>query len=162
MLFRSEDAKLYELYDPARKVYLQNWSIGDAAMTMQNPYWVNYRNLRENKKDRYMLSASLNYKILDWLTVSGRVSLDNANNDYTEKFYASTNTQLTEGSSRGLYGITKTSDKQLYADFLVSINKNFGEDWNLSANIGGSFTDVRSDLMTVRGGIADGYALSDR
>lgn len=151
-----EDAKLYELYDPARKVYLQNWSIGDAAMTMQNPYWVNYRNLRENKKDRYMLSASLNYKILDWLTVSGRVSLDNANNDYTEKFYASTNTQLTEGSSRGLYGITKTSDKQLYADFLVSINKNFGEDWNLSANIGGSFTDVRSDLMTVRGGIADG------
>ena len=130
-----------------RHVKFQNWSIGDAAMTMQNPYWVNYRNLRENKKDRYMLSASLNYKILDWLTVSGRVSLDNANNDYTEKFYASTNTQLTEGSSRGLYGITKTSDKQLYADFLVSINKNFGEDWNLSANIGGSFTVVLSELM---------------
>ena len=63
-------------------------------MTMQNPYWVNYRNLRENKKDRYMLGASLNYQILDWLNVSGRVRLDNSNNDYTEKAYASTNTQL--------------------------------------------------------------------
>ena len=98
-------------------------------MVMQNPYWINYRNLRQNKKDRYMLNAGLSYKILDWLTVSGRVRLDNSNNDYTEKFYASTNTQLTESSSRGLYGITKTQDKQLYADFLVSINKYFGEDW---------------------------------
>ena len=55
-----------------------------------------------------MLNACLSYKILDWLTVSGRVRLDNSNNEYTEKFYASTNTQLTESSSRGLYGITKT------------------------------------------------------
>jgi len=89
---------------------------------MQNPYWVNYRNLRENKKDRYMLNANLSYQILDWLSVSGRVRLDNSNNDYTEKFYASTNTQLTEKSSRGLYGITRTNDKQLYADFLVNVN----------------------------------------
>ncbi|EJW97726.1 TonB-dependent receptor [gut metagenome] len=150
------DAEMYEVYDPARKIYVQNWAPGDGGMTMQNPYWINYRNLRENSKDRYMLSANLSYKILDWLTVSGRVRLDNSNNDYTEKYYASTNTQLTEGSARGLYGITKTQDKQLYADFLVSINKNFGEDWNLSANVGGSFNDIRQDLMRVRGGIADG------
>lgn len=150
------DAELYEVYDPARKIYVQNWTVGDAGMTMQNPYWINYRNLRENKKDRYMLSANLSYKLLDWLTVSGRVRLDNSNNDFTEKFYASTNTQLTENSSRGLYGITKMQDKQLYADFLVSINKTFGEELTLSANIGGSFNDIRSDAMSVRGGIADG------
>ena len=47
-------------------------------------------------------------------------------------------------------------DKQLYADFLVSINKTFGEELTLSANIGGSFNDIRSDAMSVRGGIADG------
>lgn len=150
------DIEMYERYDPARKLHTQYWPIGDESMTMQNPYWVNYRNLRENKKDRYMLSASLNYKILDWLSVSGRVRLDNANNDYTEKFYASTNTQLTEGSNNGLYGIKRTNDKQLYADFLVNINKMFGEDWSLQANIGGSFSDIRSDAMEVRGPIADG------
>ena len=55
-----------------------------------------------------------------------------------------------------MYGITKMQDKQLYADFLVSINKTFGEELTLSANIGGSFNDIRSDAMSVRGGIADG------
>lgn len=151
-----EDIRMYERYDAARKIYTQYWPVGDEAMAMQNPYWINYRNLRENKKDRYMLNAGLSYEIFDWLNVSGRVRLDNSNNDYTEKFYASTNTQLTEKSARGLYGITKTQDKQLYADFLVNINKNFGEDWALQANLGGSFSDIRSDGMKVRGPIADG------
>ena len=151
-----EDISMYERYDPARKIYTQYWPVGDEAMTMQNPYWVNYRNLRENKKDRYMLNANLSYQILDWLSVSGRVRLDNSNNDYTEKFYASTNTQLTEKSSRGLYGITRTNDKQLYADFLVNVNKMFGETISLQANVGGSFSDIRSDAMKVRGPIADG------
>ncbi len=149
------DIEMYERYDVARKIYTQYWPTGDGGMTMQNPYWVNYRNLRENKKNRYMLGASLNYKILDWLTVSGRVRLDHSNNDYTEKAYASTNTQLTELSNRGLFGIDRSYEKQLYADFLVSVNKSFGEDWNLQANIGGSFTDMRFDNMSVRGPIAD-------
>lgn len=52
-----EDIRMYERYDPARKIYTQYWPVGDAGMTMQNPYWINYRNLRENKKDRYMLNA---------------------------------------------------------------------------------------------------------
>lgn len=151
-----EDIRMYERYDPARKIYTQYWPVGDAGMTMQNPYWINYRNLRENKKDRYMLNAGLSYEILDWLSVSGRVRLDNSTNDYTEKFYASTNDQLTEGSSRGLYSITRTQDKQLYADFLVNINKTFGTDWSLSANIGASISDVREDAVQVRGPIADG------
>lgn len=151
-----EDIKMYERYDLTRKINTQYWPAGDAAMTMQNPYWINYRNLRENVKDRYMLNANLSYKILDWLSVSGRVRLDNSTNDYTEKFYASTNTQLTEMSTRGLYGVAKSNEKQLYADFLVNINKTFNEVWNLSANIGGSFTDMRYDYMKVRGPISDG------
>lgn len=151
-----QDISLYERYDAARKIYTQYWPVGDEGMVMQNPYWINHRNLRENKKDRYMLNAGLSYKILDWLTVSGRVRLDHASNTYTEKFYASTNTQLTENSSRGLFGITNSSDKQLYADFLVSINKYFGEDWSFQANIGGSYSDMRSDALSVRGPIADG------
>ncbi len=150
------DIEMYERYDPTRKLHTQYWPVGDESMTMQNPYWVNYRNLRENKKDRYMLSAGLNYKILDWLSVSGRVRLDNSTNDYTEKFYASTNTQLTEQSNNGLYGICRTVDKQLYADFLVNINKNFGEDWSFQANVGASISDIRSDAMEIRGPIADG------
>ena len=120
------DIQMYERYDAARKLYTQYWPVGDAGMTMQNPYWINYRNLRENDKDRYMLSAQLSYDILDWLNISGRLRIDNSVNDYTEKFYASTNTQLTENSNNGLYGITRTKDRQTYGDVLVNINKTFG------------------------------------
>ncbi len=152
------DIEMFERYDPARKLYTQYWPVGDAGMTMQNPYWINYRNLRENSKDRYMLSAALNYQVLDWLSVSGRIRIDNSVNDYTEKFYASTITQLAGSSNNGLYGITRTKDRQTYGDVIVNVNKQFGDDWSLQANIGASISDIKSDGMRVRGPIADGNA----
>ena len=156
------DIEMYERYDPPRRLYTQYWPVGDAGMTMQNPYWINYRNLRENNKDRYMLNAALSYDVLDWLNVSGRIRVDNSSNDYTEKFYASTFTQLTEGSKNGLYGITKTKDKQVYGDVLVNINKTFGEDWSLQANAGASISDMRYDAMKVRGPIPDGEITDEK
>lgn len=151
-----EDIRMYERYNTSRQLYTQYWPVGDAGLTMQNPYWINYRNLRENNKDRYMLNASLSYDVLDWLNVSGRVNIDSSNNDYTEKMYASTYEQLAEYSDRGMYGITKMKDKQVYGDFLVNVNKTFGEDWSLQANAGASISDMRYDAMKVRGPIADG------
>ncbi len=149
------DIEMYERYDATRKIYTQYWPVGDAGLTMQNPYWINYRNLRESDKDRYMLSASLNYQVLDWLSVSGRLRIDNSMTDYTERFYASTITQLTEDSNRGLYGITRTKDRQTYGDVLVNINKTFGDDWTLQAHIGASISDMKSDGLKIRGPIAD-------
>ncbi|MBD9136290.1 MAG: SusC/RagA family TonB-linked outer membrane protein, partial [Alistipes shahii] len=151
-----EEIKMYERYDPVDKISTQYWPIGAAGMTMQNPYWVNYRNLRENRKDRYMLNAALSYDIFDWLNVSGRIRVDNSHNTYTEKAYASTNTQLTELSENGLFGITKSMDRQVYGDALVNINKTFGDDWSLQANVGASFSDMKNDAMKIRGPISDG------
>ena len=147
------DIEMYERYDSSRKIYTQYWPVGDAGMTMQNPYWINYRNLRQNKKTRYMLSAGLSYEILDWLTLSGRVRLDNSHNKYTEKFYATTYNQLTELSDNGLFGLETSEDKQVYADVLLDINKTW-EDWSVHANVGASITDMRNDLFSNRGPIA--------
>ena len=151
-----DDVRMFERYDVTRRLSTQYWPIGDAGMTMQNPYWINYRNLRENKKDRYMLNASLSYDILDWLNIAGRVRVDNSITKYTEKFYASTLPQLTESSKNGLYGISSMKDSQIYADVLLNIDKRFNEDWTLQANIGASITDMRYDAFKNRGPIADG------
>lgn len=144
------DIEMYERYDPIDKISKQYWPMGDGSITMQNPYWANYRNLRENRKDRYMLNAALSYDILDWLNVSGRIRLDNSHNTYTEKMYASSNVQLTEQSANGLYGVTKTMDRQVYGDALLNINKTFGDDWSLQANIGASFSDMKNDALKIR------------
>ena len=157
-----EAVRMYERYDPVRKLSTQYWPVGDAGMTMQNPYWINYRNLRENKKNRFMFNASLSYDILDWLNVSGRVRLDHAATTYTEKFYASTFNQLTELSDNGLYGVSEMTDRQIYADFLVNINKTFGTDWTLQANLGTSVSDMSYDAMKNRGPIADGVITDEK
>ena len=102
-----EEYKMFERYDPVRKLYTQYWPQGGGSYRLQNPYWINYRNLRENDKDRYMLSASLSYDILDWLNIAGRVRIDNSMNTYTQKYYASTEPTIAEGSENGYYGVTK-------------------------------------------------------
>lgn len=149
------EIKMYERWDTSRNINTQYWPQGIDTFTGQNPYWIAYRNLRENNKDRYMLSGSLNYKILDWLSVGARVRVDNSNSTYTEKLYATSNTTLTEGSNNGLYGIATTADRQTYADFLVNINKNFGEDFSLQANIGASLSDMKQDVLENRGPIRE-------
>lgn len=149
------DVSMFERWDSSRKIYSQYWPVGDAGMTMQNPYWINYRNLRQNKKNRYNLSAGLYYDITDWMTLSGRVKVDNSENKFTEKFYATTNTQLTEYSHNGLYGQEESQDKQFYADVLLDINETWNN-WSLHANVGASISDMRSDAFSLRGPIADG------
>ena len=149
------DISMYERYDPARKINTQYWPVGDAGITLQNPYWINYRNLRTNKKERYMLNANLSYKILDWLTASGRVRLDNSVNRFEQKFYAGTIGQLSEYSRNGLYSIEKSEDRQLYADVLLDADKRFG-DWSIHANLGASLSDMKYDALSIGGPIADG------
>lgn len=147
-----EDVKMFERWDPSRSIYTQYWPYGN-DMDMQNPYWVNYRNLRDSKKKRYMLSAGLSYEILDWLTLSGRVRVDNSGTKYMEKYYATTNLLLAESSNNGLFGLESSDDRQVYADVLLDINKTWN-DWSLHVNAGASITDMRNDLFANRGGIA--------
>ena len=147
-----EDIKMYERYDSSRGIMTQYWPQGGGAYVTQNPYWINYRNLRENERDRYMLNASLSYDILDWLNVSGRVRLDNSINEYTEKYYATTNTTLTGGSDNGSYGMSSTKDKQTYGDFLINMHNSY-KGISIQTNIGVSISDVQSQNMGMSGAI---------
>ena len=144
--------KVFERWDPARKIKTMYWPQGEGDLRMQNPYWIAYRNLRSNYKKRYMLSASLSYDITDWLNISGRVRVDNSSTKYEQKLYASSNTTLTEGSTQGFYAIAKPDESQVYADVLANINKRFG-DYSLVVNLGASIVDNKYDELSYRGPI---------
>lgn len=148
-----EDIKMFERYNSSRKIMTQYWPLGSGEFVAQNPYWINYRNLRENDKNRYMLNANLSYDILPWLNIAGRIRIDNSVNDFTEKAYATTNTTLTDGSNNGLYEITNTHERQTYGDVMLNINKTFDNMISLQANIGGSFSDIRQNGLKNRGPI---------
>ena len=151
-----EAVKIFERWDPARKISVQYWPQGEGGdLRMQNPYWIAYRNPRDTDKKRYMASAALSYDILPWLNVSGRARIDNTNSVYTQKLYASSNTTITEGSSQGHYTEITNADEQIYADVMANVNKTFGEEWSLVANVGASINDVRSRELSYRGPIRD-------
>ena len=154
---RGENFDLYrrfERYNEGTKLMEQFWStdMEGGDLRMQNPYWINYRNLRNTDKKRYMLSFSASYDILPWLNVAGRVRLDNSNSLYTQKLYASSNTTITDGGKNGHYTEARAYDTQTYADLMVNINKTFGEDWSLNANIGASIKTF--SYLKIRGSIA--------
>ena len=149
--------KLFERYNPGTKLMEQFWSddMEGGDLRMQNPYWVAYRNPRNTDKKRYMLSFAASYDILPWLNVAGRVRLDNANSLYTQKLYASSNTTLTDGGENGHYTEARRYDTQTYGDVMVNINKTFGEDWSLNANIGASINNIKTDELSYRGPIQE-------
>ncbi len=151
-----EAVKIFERWDEARRISVQYWPQGEGGdLRMQNPYWIAYRNPRDTDKKRYMASAALSYDILPWLNVSGRARIDNTNSVYTQKLYASSNTTITEGSSQGHYTEITNADEQIYADVMANVNKTFGDDWSLVANVGASINDVRSRELSYRGPIRD-------
>ena len=123
-----EAAKIFERWDPARKIAVQYWPQGEGGdLRMQNPYWIAYRNPRNTDKKRYMANVSIAFDILPWLNVSGRAKIDNTNSIFTQKLYASSNTTITEGSTQGHYTEIRNTDEQIYADVMVNINKTFAD-----------------------------------
>lgn len=146
----------FERYNEASKLMEQFWGddlVGD--LRMQNPYWINYRNLRNNDKKRYMLTLSASYDILDWLSISGRVRIDNSNNIYTQKLYASSESTITEGGKNGHYTEARSNDSQVYADAILNIDRTFGRDWSLKVNAGASINNIKTDTFTYGGPIQE-------
>ena len=143
--------RTFEVYDPVRKIYVQNWNYGD-ALKMQNPYWVANRMNRTNDRNRYMVSASLKYEILDWLNVTGRLRWDDAATKQEDKRYAST-LKLFAPSDYGFYGYDKINDQTLYGDLMLNINKTLGENFSISSNMGASFSRLKYDVTCFQGGL---------
>ena len=143
-----DKVRLYERYDEGRKIDTQFWPYGDQGMQMQNPYWIINKNMYGTEKNRYMFSSGLKYEILDWMNITGRVRVDNSANQDYKKYYAGTATLFS--GSEGFYALSKTYDKQAYADALLNINKTFKK-FSITANIGASISDSQSDLTGLQG-----------
>lgn len=148
-------AQAFERWNPARNIYEQYWPQGEGGdLRMQNPYWIAYRNPRENSRKRYMLTGAASYKITDWMDVSGRIKVDNINGFYTQKLYATSNATLLEGSKYGYYTQQDEQTRQTYGDVLLNINKTFGEKFSVAAHVGASINDTRLQGLSLQGPLA--------
>ena len=139
----------FERYDSNRNFPTQYWPYAN-DMSMENPYWEVAREMYVNHKTRNQLSASLNYKITDWLDVTGRVKYDKSSNKYEQKMHASTN--LLYASKYGAYQDLREDYTQMFAEAFLKANKYFGENtWNLSGVLGTSYQQNDYDQLGFSG-----------
>ncbi len=131
--------KYFERYDKELGYNAQNWAPGSMGVDAQNPYWIAYRNVRPETKDRYMFFGSLKYDITDWLNVTGRFRLDNTYSEREDKRYASTTS--TFAGTNGRYSYSNESFRQKYADIMVNFDKQFANIYHATVNAGFSFED---------------------
>ena len=143
-----DEIRLYERYNTNYGYMEQYWPYGDGGMSLQNPYWIQNRILRTSEKKRYMLNASLKWKVTDWFNITGRVNLDNSDYRNREEKYASTLTTFC-GLNGGLKDAMR-QERALYADVLGSIDKTFGE-FRLNANFGGSIYHTSMNELSIAG-----------
>ncbi len=149
-----EDMAMFERWDTQRNIYVQNWNDLISEFVGQNPYWINYRNVRTNRKYRYMLNLGATYKFTDWLSFAARIRVDNSNNTFEKKYYASTNTTL--AGTNGQYSLVKTEDKQTYGDVMLTFDKRFLNDrLSVNANLGAIISDVKQNQTGIDGPISE-------
>lgn len=58
---------------------------GTSPIYWDNPYWTRYENYQNDSRTRFLGNFDLNYKLADWVSVTGRVSTDTYNEQQEER-----------------------------------------------------------------------------
>lgn len=127
----------YEIYDPERKLGVQNWHTFTEDFE-QNPYWIQNRIQSKETRMRSIISLSANLRINSWLTVQARGSVDYISDKMRQKFYASTAPALC--GANGRYIEMDYQETLIYGD-VMAMGKRKWEDFTLDVAIGGSIND---------------------
>ena len=138
---RGEDLSYYKdnyaIYDPERKLGIQNWHTFTEDFE-QNPYWIQNRIQSKETRMRSIISLSANLRINSWLTVQARGSVDYISDKMRQKFYASTAPALC--GANGRYIEMDYQETLIYGD-VMAMGKRKWEDFALDVAIGGSIND---------------------
>ena len=127
----------YEIYDPERKLGIQNWHTFTEDFE-QNPYWIQNRIQSKETRMRSIISLSANLRINSWLTVQARGSVDYISDKMRQKFYASTAPALC--GANGRYIEMDYQETLIYGD-VMAMGKRKWEDFTVDVAIGGSIND---------------------
>lgn len=129
----------YEVFSPERNTYVQNWTI--SKDDQQNPYWIINRNQNFDNRKRSIINATASYQLTEELSIQSRGTMDRSFDVFDQRSYAST--QSTIADANGRYLLQETEAIQYYGDAILSFNKQFGEQFSVSANLGTSINDTR-------------------
>lgn len=153
--------QLFEMYNEERGFKTQYWPWGNMGIGMQNPYWITNRDYFVNHKNRFLVSAGLNYEIVKGITLGARAKMDYTSTVNEKKYSASTDAIFAQ--KYGAYYKADDQTRQLYGDVMLNIDKYFG-DFSLTATLGASIQDVNYNYYSTGGdlnSVANSFTLNN-
>ncbi|MCD9017644.1 SusC/RagA family TonB-linked outer membrane protein [Parachryseolinea silvisoli] len=109
--------------------------------TLINPYFQMGRQFFKNKKDRFLGTATVRYKLTDWLFIQGRYNYDYGVGltEYNTPTGMGTSTPYNSAGTafNGTYDANDAQGTQVNTDFLLGANKEFGN-FSVDASVGGN------------------------
>jgi TonB-linked SusC/RagA family outer membrane protein len=144
-----------------------NWGSGYATASADslppaayhnNAYWTQYENYNNDSRQRYFGNININYKIVDGLSLFGRVSRDSYNQLFETR--VAIGSYQTPGYSKYLGNYAETN-----YDVLLNYDKTLSPDISLKALLGGNIRQVTnsSTSASTAGGLVVSrfYSLSN-
>ena len=98
-----------------------------------NPYFTLYENLNSVDRERFFGNVKVTYKLSDWLSAMIRTGGDISSNLNTDRV-----AQGDVENSYGSYTEDATVRKEINTDFLLTLNKSFGNSFSVLLNVGGN------------------------
>jgi TonB-linked SusC/RagA family outer membrane protein len=158
-----------DLYLRTKKNQTWNWSapFSGEPIFWDNPYWVQYENYENDSRNRLLGYVTGEYQLTDWLSIFGRVSIDEYN-EFQEQRLAigSVPNRFGIGTDRVDGSIGRIDQGSGYSrrdivsnennyDAFLKFHKDLSDKLNLTALVGGSIrrTSLNSIFSATNGGI---------
>ncbi len=124
-----------------------------------NPYWTRYQNFNSDDRGRLYGNVNLTYKLTDWFSLMGRISMDTYKELREERRAVgsiATEFGLQNNEEQSGYQRTDIDFTELNYDVIGTFNKDFGTDLNLSglAGINIRKESRESIIQSTSGGLA--------
>lgn len=123
-----------------------------------NPYWTRYENFETDTRTRYFGYASLNYKVTNWLSVLGRMSIDSYDEIQEER-------SAVGSVGTPFYSRYNRSFRETNFDLMANVDYDINADLNLKGVLGTNLkrTTISSIFASTNGGLVVPklYALSN-
>jgi TonB-linked SusC/RagA family outer membrane protein len=164
--------ELKDAYFRTRRNVTWNWADPQdpeaGPIYWDNPYWDRYENFETDSRSRYLGNIGVVYKITDWLSAQGRVSLDSYDQIQEERLaVGSLPLSLAGGSGNDASGYSRynLSYREYNYSGIINFDKNVTNNLNVKALAGADRrqNNISSILATTNGGlvIPHFYALTN-
>lgn len=158
-----------EMYDLTKRNITWNYADPSDAVPIywDNPYWTRYQNYETDGRNRFTGYASVNYKIADWFSLFGRMSVDTYSELQEER--------RAVGSVPGTFGIGTGADgsagrpdaesgylrrditfSEYNYDVMANFNKDISQSFNFKGILGLNIrrTNFNRTIASTNGGLA--------